>query len=107
LVQHFVSGRVQISKHFDGDACISNQRRNCLHDLPVFRRFFPFGEPVSGLNQVHDFRVLGDQRRICGLPVHKTDQLLDSCRLLGIAAVNQDLRMWALPRSRCLANCFA
>jgi hypothetical protein len=46
------------------------------------------GELVSGLNQMLDFRILGDQGRICGLPVQKTDQLSDSYRFFGIAAVN-------------------
>ena len=60
LKQHFVRGRVQIRKHFAGDAGIPNQRRNCLHNLPIFRRFFFFGELVSRLNQAPDFGVLGD-----------------------------------------------
>ena len=73
LLQHVIRGRLQVSEDFGRESRIADQRRDCLDDLPVFRQFFRFCEPVSRLNQLHDFWVFGDRRWICGLPVHKTE----------------------------------
>jgi hypothetical protein len=56
--------------------------------LPVFVFFFFGGQGVAGRDELLNLRILGDQRWIRGLAIHKPKQALDPERLIGVATAD-------------------
>ncbi len=92
LGKHLLSCRIEIRKHFDGNPSVSHERRNALDNLPVFVFFFFGAQRVTGCDELLNLRILGNQRWIRGLAIHKPEQALDPERLIGVATVDQNFR---------------
>src|SRR5215470_5568886 len=85
LSKHLLSLGIEVGEHLNGNTGVTNQRRNCLHNLLVFLQLLAGAELVARRHQRPNFWIFSNESWIGGLPVYIADQAFYPNSLLGIA----------------------